>query len=454
MSKQRKKIRQVGDYAGWMVPVWATRGASLAVNAVIFMQITYYCTNALGLSPALVGTTLMLSKIFDGITDLVAGAIIDKTNTKLGKARPFELCILGVWIGTAFLFSTPNNLGTFGKLAYIFVFYSLVQSVFATFLNASDAVYLRRAVRSQEGQAKILSLSAPIGIVCCTIVSISLPMLIEAFGDQPGGWTIITGVFAVPAAIIGLGRFFFLKEIDVEETEKKEVLSLKEILRVLAHNKYIFISGLALLVLQLLINIGNAVSTYYFQYIYGDISAAAAIGMISLITPFFLMAFPRLMRKNSLVKLCKIAAVAGIVGHIVKLIAPASMPVLLLGNLITGIAIMPMSMLINIFLIECMDYGEWKDGRRVEGAYSSVTGLASKLGTAVASGVVGIVMEFAKFDSTLAVQAQPANTAIIVLYSVIPAVLFLIHFLILRKYDLDKKIPQIRQELETKRANA
>ena len=145
---------------------------------------------------------------------------------------------------------------------------------------------------------------------------------------------------------------------------------------------------------------------------------------------------------------------AGVVGHLVKLIAPASMPVLLLGNLIAGIAVMPMTMLINIFLIECMDYGEWKDGRRVEGAYSSVTGLASKLGAAFASGVVGVVMEFAKFDSTLAVQTQSTNTAIIVLYSVIPAVLFLIHFLILRKYDLDKKIPQIRQDLETRRANA
>lgn len=454
MLKQRKKIRQVGDYAGWMIPVWASRAASLSVNFIIFMQITYYCTNALGLSPALVGTTLMLSKIFDGITDLVAGAIIDKTNTKLGKARPFELCILGVWIGTVLLFSTPNKWGTFGKLAYIFVLYSLVQSVFATFLNASDAVYLQRAVRTQEGQAKVLSLSAPIGMVCCAIVSISLPILMEAFGAQPGGWTIITGIFAIPAAVIGLGRFFFLKEIDVEETKKKETLSLKEILYALLHNKYIFIIGLALLLLQLLTNIGSAVSTYYFQYIYGDISAAAAIGIISLITPFFLMVFPRLMRKNSLAKLCRIAAVVGIIGHMIKLTAPASMPVLLLSNLIAGMACLPMPMLINIFLIECMDYGEWKTDRRVEGAYSSVTGFASKLGTAIASGVVGIVMEFTKFDSALPEQPQSANAAIIVLYSVIPAVLFLIQFLVMRKYDLDKKIPQIRQELETKKAGA
>lgn len=129
------------------------------------------------------------------------------------------------------------------------------------------------------------------------------------------------------------------------------------------------------------------------------------------------------------------------------------MPVLLVGNLITGTAIIPMSMLINIFLIKCMDYGEWKDGRRVEAAYSSVTGLASKLGTAFASGIVGLVMQFAHFDGSLTVQtSQSANTDIIVLYSVVPAILFLVHFLVLRMYDLDKKLPQIRQDLAQKRS--
>lgn len=88
-----KKVREPGSYAGWMVPVWATRGAALSVNVVVLMQITYYCTNALGLSPGIVGTVLLLSKLFDGVTDLVAGVIVDKTHTKLGKARPYELCM-------------------------------------------------------------------------------------------------------------------------------------------------------------------------------------------------------------------------------------------------------------------------------------------------------------------------------------------------------------------------
>lgn len=83
------------------------------------MQITYYCTNSLGLSPGIVGTLLLVSKLFDGFTDLIAGLIIDKTKTKYGKARPYELCILGVWICTVLLFSTPN-FGRAGKIIWVF----------------------------------------------------------------------------------------------------------------------------------------------------------------------------------------------------------------------------------------------------------------------------------------------------------------------------------------------
>ena len=87
--------------------LWSENGASSAINVVLLTFLTLYCTNALGMSAALVGTLLMVSKIFDGITDICAGYIVDKTNTKLGRGRPYDLCILGLWFTTYLLFSVP-----------------------------------------------------------------------------------------------------------------------------------------------------------------------------------------------------------------------------------------------------------------------------------------------------------------------------------------------------------
>ena len=109
------------------------------------MQLTYYCTDMLGMGATLVGTLLLASKIFDGVTDLFVGFIIDATHTKWGKARPYEIFIVFVWGLTVLLFSAPE-MSTTGKAIFVFVLYTLINSVCATFLNGGDAVYLARRI--------------------------------------------------------------------------------------------------------------------------------------------------------------------------------------------------------------------------------------------------------------------------------------------------------------------
>ena len=88
------------------------------MNVVLMMQVTYYCTDLLGMPATLVGSLLMASKVVDACTDLIAGYIIDHTHTKWGKARPYEIFIVLTWVGTVFLFSVPN-FGTVGKAVYV-----------------------------------------------------------------------------------------------------------------------------------------------------------------------------------------------------------------------------------------------------------------------------------------------------------------------------------------------
>lgn len=450
MAKKEKKPFVVGDYRGWMAPAWATRAVSLAANVTLLMQITYFCTNALGLDAGITGILLLASKLFDGFTDLVAGVIVDKTKTKWGKARPYEFSILGVWICTILLFSAPN-MGIVGKYIWMFVFYTLINSVFATLLNATDAVYLGRAVKEDTDRAKLMSINGIFVTLVCTVISIVLPILIATFGQQEGGWTIISAVLGVPLAIIGMGRFLFIKEMDMETAASAQKISLKVIWEALKSNKYIAIIALIGVLSNLATNVVSGVNTYYFQYIYGDISAAATLGMISLVTPFLLLVVPALMKKFSLTQISMVGFACCVVGNLIKLINLQSMPVLLVGTLLSGVGVLPISLLVNIFLIECMDYGEWKNGVRVEAAYGAINGLGSKVGSAFASAAIGIVMQFGGFDASVAVQSSSANASIIALFAVIPAILFAVAILLFTRYDLPKKLPEIRQELDARR---
>jgi len=71
---------------------------------------TFYCTDVLQLAPALVGTLFMVSKIFDSFTDIVAGFIVDRTQTRWGKGRPYEIFMLFLWLSTWLLFQLPDEL--------------------------------------------------------------------------------------------------------------------------------------------------------------------------------------------------------------------------------------------------------------------------------------------------------------------------------------------------------
>lgn len=63
---------------------------NLAANLMITTAntfITFFYTDVVGLSLAAVGTILGLARLFDGISDLVMGGVVDKTRSKYGKAR-------------------------------------------------------------------------------------------------------------------------------------------------------------------------------------------------------------------------------------------------------------------------------------------------------------------------------------------------------------------------------
>jgi GPH family glycoside/pentoside/hexuronide:cation symporter len=441
----RSKLSQ-GHIPAWYVLAWNSRAVSVAISVVVLMQITYYSTEAVGLSAALVGTIFLISKIFDGITDLIVGFIIDRTNTRLGKARPYELFIIPLWLLIVFLFSTPD-MGTTGKAIYIFVFYTVINSVCTTFLQSSETVYLGRAVLDDGGRAKILAIGGVIVMLISAVSSMILPQLMNSWGALPGGWTKIALVYAVPMLVIGLLRFIFIKEKTINnKDEKSNSLGFVEGLKLLSRNKYIFILTALILLSFLATNTLGITGTYYFRFIMGDLGLLSLVGMMGLLGPFLFLLFPLALRKIGSIGFVRIGFTVAAVVCAVRFFFYDNLPVLVISSFLSGVGLTSITMINHFFILQCIEYGELKTGKRVEGTPAALTNFANKIGSAIASAGTGFIMAANGYVSSAPTQPDSALMSIRLLYSLVPAALSVIMIIILRFFDVEKTLQSMKKE--------
>ncbi|WP_431803382.1 MFS transporter [Halobacillus andaensis] len=130
--------------------------ASNLIFAAISMFLTFYYTDVVGVSAAIVGTIILVSKIFDGFTDIVMGVAIDKTTSKHGKARPWLLWMAVPYTISGILLYTVPNFGSIGTLIYIAVTYNLIHFVY-TAINIPYGVMNARMTQDRN-QRSVLNI--------------------------------------------------------------------------------------------------------------------------------------------------------------------------------------------------------------------------------------------------------------------------------------------------------
>ena len=103
------------------------------INGIIGSFLTIYFTSAAGLNAGIIATILAVSKIFDGVSDLIMGRIVDRTNTKMGKARVWLLRMtIPFAISTMLLFFVPKSFPDAVKYVYVFLIYNITNAVCLT----------------------------------------------------------------------------------------------------------------------------------------------------------------------------------------------------------------------------------------------------------------------------------------------------------------------------------
>lgn len=450
MAKKQKDPKKVGF---GRIVAWNSRAISQGIGLMVLGYLSIYCTDTLKMPAALVGTLLVVSKLLDGVTDVVAGFIVDRTNTKWGRGRPYEWCIIGMWLSIWLMFTCPPSFSLVAKSAWVICMYALVNSVFYTFLQANNTVYMCRAFRYQEQYVSLSSTGAILSMICVAAFNIAIPSFVEKYGVSPSGWSLLMACIAIPMALIGILRFLFIREtvdVDVKSTDgAAEKVTLSDVKTVLTKNPYIWIVALILFVCNFVTNMG--VNTYYFTYVVKNLGMLGIISAVQILGIPVMIFVPAILKRISISKLILIGCVLSVIGYGINFIAMDNTVLLAVAAVLFGLGSVPISMLINLMIIECADFNEWKGSQRMEGTLSSVTSFATKIGSALGAGVLGVLLSASGYVGDADLIPESAIRMIRHLYSTIPAALWLIVALSLLLYKLDKLMPGIREEIARRR---
>ena len=387
---------------------WTGYVTSSGVQSLVMGYLTFYLTENVMLSAAIVSAIIASARAFDGISDIIAGLIIDKTHTKIGKARPYSIFTLLMWLFTVLVFSVPGT-STAGKVIYVAVFYNLSESISRTMLYASENVHYKISFNSEE-QLDVVGITGLIGGIANMLVAIVIPQLISNYGVQKNGWTMIALVFAVPCTVMGMLKLFLLPETQnagTTDTKQKNV-PLKEIPGLLIHNKYLLIFLTAMLCKTIVFNMASSAGTYYYTYIVGDVSVMSTTSALGMVSMLIMPLIPVVSRKLGMKRFISYSMLFGAVGMGVLYAAPTNLGTLSLYIIANALGTAPFSMLSTVMSIQCMKYSEWKNGVAIDGVIASCSGFVSKIGAALGAVIIGACLTAGGYSKTLSVQPESA----------------------------------------------
>lgn len=448
-KEKHKAERKAGKVGIGKLILWNSSSCSVALSTLVLGFATFYSTEVLKLNPALVGTLFMASKIFDSFTDLVAGFIVDRTQTRWGKGRPYEIFMLFLWLSTWLLFSCPSGFETVAKCIWIFCMYTFVSSICITFLNANNVVYMVRAFENKEQQTKICGYGSIFTMSAALVFNILFPIAMGKIGTDASGWSRLIGMIAIPLTVIGLLRVLTIPEKYIPASEQNgEQVHFKDLIPLLKESRPVLIICLVRFVQN--IAAGISVGTYYWRYIFGSVEMMGVASAVSVVAVPMAFLLPAMRKKFGLSGMSIAGMILNVISYIIIFLANKNMVLFLAGMLLGSIGNVPLNMMFNMFIADTADYNEWKGFKRMEGTMGSLTGLSGKLGNALGGFIMGVLMSLSGYVGGAATQPDSALMMIRILSSLVPMVFILGAIALLRCYTVDKQMPQIQADLKAR----
>lgn len=424
-------------------------------NAIAMGYLNYFYTNSLGLSAAVVGMVFMLSRVFDGFSDIAVGALVDKTRSKFGKARIWLLwTFIPFGVATWLLFTVPQQWSFTAQMIYIVITYNLVTAFFGTTWYVPHMTLPARMTKSQGERSQIIIINQIMAMVSALPFSLIVFPKIVAAGNGQDVWISVMRIYAL-AGIIAMGICVCCtKERVAEEGASVETpkYGMKTMILALLRNKYWVIILLIFIFDAMSNNFAGAVQTYYCQYFLGDATILAKANLyITMALVIVLFGAAPFVRKYGKQKIFIVGSVIKFLGILIMGILPASATIVIISRVIEAVGRGMHYATMYAMVPDAMEYGEWKTGIRLEGTMMSACSIGAKIGVGFGPGIAGVIMDYAGFDGLQAVQSEKVLGAINNCMVWIP-LLFAAGLIILGvMYNLDSKYDQIVSELASRK---
>ncbi|MBM7570575.1 MFS transporter [Aquibacillus albus] len=414
--------------------------------------LTFFYTNVVGASAAAIGTIMLLSRIFDGATDLGMGVLIDKTKSKHGKARPWILWMaIPMAIITILTFAVPQGWSETGKLVYIAITYNLLFLVY-TAINVPYGT-LNSMITQDQHQRSILNLFRMSMALATAIIITNVTMpIVNVFGGGQSGWVIAFAIFSAVGVGLFLITFFTTKErVRPAQLESASTnIPMKEGIKALFKNKYWVIMVIIMVTVFVFFGVITGVTIYYAQYLLGDPGLVGLLTMVLLIPAVAAMfVLSPILKKFGKRNTMMGGLILIILGSLLMLVNPENLILIYVATALRGIGFAPLVGTIFAMLADTIEYGEWKTGLRTEGLVYSGGSFGTKVGGGLGSALIGWILAAGGFISDgNATQPESAIFAIQFMFTWVPIIISAIMLLILPFYKLDKMYPQIVKDLQ------
>ncbi|PXW48772.1 sugar (glycoside-pentoside-hexuronide) transporter [Grimontella sp. AG753] len=424
--------------------------ADLSCNLVwqlISLYLMFFYTDVMELPAYYVGIMFLVTRLVDGVADVLMGLVIDNTTTRWGRCRPYLLigavpfgllCVLAFYV---------PDFGTTGKLIYAFLTY-LCLSFLYTIVNIPFCAMLPFITNDSRERTTLSTVRILLGSLGSTIVAVATLPLVNTLGkgNQTQGFFYTAIVFGVIATFFLLISF---RNVEEKISIAQERMTLKRAWTGLKSNQPWFVFALNIFLMWGAFFFQTGALVYFFHYYVGNVELTAIIAGISTFVPLLgTLTVPALASRMKKRHVYLVASSINLIGMAVMIVSGVQTLGLMIGAVILSLGAGQRTAIYFSMQADPVDYGVWKTGINTAGILTSINGFLGKVAMAGAGAITGILLSSGGYVANQT-QNETALLAIKSCYLYIPAALIIASMIwIGRFYRLDDHYEAIRADLD------
>ncbi|MFZ7134307.1 MAG: MFS transporter [Eubacteriales bacterium] len=415
------------------------------------MYLSFFWTDIAMIPLAAVSMIMLFSRIFDGINDIFIAWLVDRTDTKYGKARPWILrFFIPATIVNLALFYSPDS-SIFVKTLWAVITYNLVNLFFSTCCMIPIHSLTSLITPDQKGRVT-LNLAGQIAIVSAQVlVSLTFVSGVALFGGGEMGYF---SYFAICAVIAGISMFlnFLGTKEKVQPIAKAEKVSFLTSLKTIGHNKWWLLAMGSQFFLFVLMTL-QSVTIYYVTYIVNDLSVLTVITGVmfasQLIVPFVFSPF---VKKFGKAHATNIALFIAAVGYLLPIFNLTSISLLIFASILKGVGLSGMSCTRFAIMADVVDYGEWKTNQRSDAIVFSGSSITAKVGMGLSSMMITLILAATGYVGAAIEQTSSALSSIVFMFTWMNVIFVAIMMICMFALNgLEAQIPEMQKELNIRK---